>query len=338
MIFAASLCFLLKILIEVMIVLNKNDVAKLLTLDMCMELVAKGLKALSRGDAVNPLRPIMWLPDRRGLMGVMPAYQGGEPEALGVKVLTIFPGNHGGDINSHQGGVLMFDADNGSPTAFIDAGEVTAIRTAAASGVATQLLAREDAGDLAILGAGVLARTHLEAMRIARNIRRVRIWNRTPERAKAFADQNDIEAVESVAEAVRGADIICTLTGASEPVVRGRWIAPGAHINAVGSSTSTARELDTETVVNSRFFVDRRESALHEAGDFLVPKREGIIGDDHIVGELGEVLLGQIVGRQNAKEITLFKSLGLGIEDVVSGEYLYQQAVAKGVGTQVDFG
>ena len=175
-------------------------------------------------------------------------------------------------------------------------------------------------------------------MREARDIRRVRIWNRTFERAKAFADQYNVEVVETVEEAVSGADIICTLTGSPDPIMRADWFAPGVHINAVGSSTPTARELDTETVAKSRLFVDRRESTLNEAGDFLIAKGEGAIGDDHIVGEIGDVLLGRVEGRQTLEDMTLFKSLGIGIEDVVSGEYLYEQGVAEGIGTWVDFG
>lgn len=321
-----------------MLVLNKADVKQLLPMGVCMDLVAEGLKALSQDEGLNPLRPMMWLPDKRGLLGLMPAYVSGEKEALGVKVFSIFPGNHGGELDSHQGGVLMFDSENGSLRALIDAGEVTGIRTAAASGVATQLLAREDAGDLAILGAGVQSHSHLEAMREVRNIRRVRIWNRTFERAQAFADQHDVEAMATVEEAVSGADIICTLTGSPDPIVRAEWLEPGVHINAVGSSTPNARELDTEIVVRSRLFVDRLESTLNEAGDFLIPKGEGAIADDHIVGEIGDVLLGRAEGRQTLEDVTLFKSLGIGVEDVVSGNYLYERGMAEGIGTRMDFG
>lgn len=322
------------------LILNRADVAKLLPMDVCMDLMAEGLQALGKGDALNPLRHMMWLPDRRGLLGLMPAYVGGR-EALGLKVISIFPENT--EYDSHQGGVLLFDAEHGCLRALIEAGEVTAVRTAAASGVATRLLAREDAGDLVLLGAGVQARTHLEAMRVARDIRRVRVWNRTDERARAFAKQEserqgvEIEPMGSVQEAVDGADLICTLTAAPDPILMGDWIAPGAHINAVGSSVPTARELDTAAIVKSRLFVDRRESTVNEAGDFLIPKQEGAIGDDHIVGEIGEILLEQIEGRMSGEEVTLFKSLGLAVEDVVPAHYLYHRAVEERVGTWVEF-
>jgi ornithine cyclodeaminase len=206
--------------------------------------------------------------------------------------------------------------------AIVDASEITAIRTAATSAVATKLLAREGASDLAILGSGVQARTHLEAMLLARRIQRVRLWSPNPDHARRFAERETqrhgikVEAKGTAKEAVAEADIICTTTAAREPVLMGKWIAPGAHVNAVGSSVPFTRELDTAAVVKARLFVDRRESTVNEAGDFLFPKKEGAIGDDHIQGEIGEILLGQVVGRASAAEITLFKSLGLAVEDL----------------------
>jgi ornithine cyclodeaminase len=181
-------------------------------------------------------------------------------------------------------------------------------------------------------------------MLLARKIRRVRVWSRTLDHAQAFAQRESerhniqVEPIATAREAVEGADIICTTTAAREPVLMGDWLAPGAHINAVGSSVSSARELDTAAVVKSRLFVDRRESTLNEAGDFLIPKKEGVIGDDHIQGEIGEVLLGQVAGRKSPEEITLFKSLGLAVEDVASAQHIYQKAAAKGAGTWIEFG
>ncbi|MBZ0287083.1 MAG: ornithine cyclodeaminase family protein, partial [Anaerolineae bacterium] len=230
------------------------------------------------------------------------------------------------------------------PLALIEAGAITAIRTAAVSGVATRLLARKDAGDLAILGSGVQARTHLEAMCVARQLRRVRVWSRNFDHAKAFADQEsaracvEIEPVETVESAVQGADLICTTTGAHEPIIRGEWVADGTHLNVVGASLPVARETDTALMVKSRLFVDRRESTLNEAGDFLIPKGEGAIGDGHIQAELGEVLLAQNAGRRGADEITLFKSLGLAIEDLASAQVIHSRAIARGVGVKVEFG
>ncbi|MGQ0601104.1 MAG: ornithine cyclodeaminase family protein, partial [Anaerolineales bacterium] len=201
-----------------------------------------------------------------------------------------------------------------------------------------------NADDLAILGAGVQARTHLEAMLLARSIRRVRLWSRDPEHARQFAERESqrhnmsVEPMATAREAVTGADLICTTTSAKEPVLLGEWLAPGAHINAVGSSVPFTRELDTAAMVKSKLFVDRRESTLNEAGDFLFPKKEGAITDDHIRGELGELLLGKMNGRESADEITLFKSLGLAVEDLASAHHIYQRAMERGIGVAVELG
>jgi ornithine cyclodeaminase len=239
---------------------------------------------------------------------------------------------------------MLFDAAVGRPLAIVDATVITAIRTAAVSGVATKLLARPEAADLAILGSGTQARTHLAAMLLARPIRRVRVWSRTPAHAARFAEAEGgrhgrvIEATGSARDAVDGADLICTTTASPEPILEGAWLGPGAHINAVGSSVPVARELDTDAVVRSRLFVDRRESALNEAGDFLFPKKEGAVSDAHIQGEIGELLLGSVAGRTSPDQITLFKSLGLAIEDLAAAHHVYTRAQSEGVGTRVPLG
>jgi ornithine cyclodeaminase len=212
------------------------------------------------------------------------------------------------------------------------------------SGVATRALAREDAGDLALLGTGVQALTHLEAMLLARPIRRVRAWSRQPENVAAFADSArarfgvDVEAAASAQEAVAGADLICTVTSSREPVLKGEWIAAGAHVNAVGASQRTARELDGEAVRRASLFVDRRESALNEAGDFLLARAEGAVDDTHIRAEIGQVLSGAAPGRRSAEEITLFKSLGLAVEDVAAARHIHAAAERAGAGTRVELG
>jgi ornithine cyclodeaminase len=305
-----------------------------------MDVMAEALKTLARGEAILPLRPVMWLPERVGALGMMPGYLG-DIERMGLKIVSVVPGNHGTEYDSHIGAVLLYETKHGQLLAIIDASEITAIRTAAVSGVATRLLAREDASDLAILGSGVQARSHLKAMRIARNIRRVRVWSRNPDHAQQFgARESQAHGIPmfTVPEAVAGADIICTTTSAPEPVLNGEWITAGAHVNAVGSSVPFTRELDTAAVVNSRLFVDRRESTVNEAGDFLFPKKEGAIGDDHILGEIGEILLGKVKGRQSADEVTVFKSLGLAVEDIASAQHIYAKAVEKGMGTAVELG
>jgi alanine dehydrogenase len=322
---------------------NQADVPALLPMGECVDVMAKALAGLARGEVLMPLRSVMWLPERVGALGTMPAYAG-DRNVMGLKVISVFPGNHGTEFDSHQGAIMLFETKNGRPLAIVDATSVTAIRTAAVSGVATRLLAREGAGDLAILGSGTQARVHLEAMRLVRPIRRVRVWSRNRDHAALFAAREGqrhgltVETSATAQDAVADADVICTTTSSAEPVLKGEWIAPGAHINAVGSSVPFARELDTTAVVRSRLFVDRRESTVNEAGDFLFPKKEGVIGDDHIQGEIGEVLIGRVPGRRSADEITLFKSLGLAIEDVASAHHVYTKALESGRGTRIALG
>jgi len=325
------------------LIVNHHEVNKWLPMGECMDVMAQTLIMLSRGRTVNPLRHAMWLPDKTGLIGMMPAYLG-DTEVMGLKAISVFPGNHPTDFDSHQGTVMLFETKNGRLLAMMDASKITAIRTAAVSGVATRLLAREDASDLAILGSGVQAATHLEAMQVARKITGVRVWSQHFDHAKKFAIQASaghsipISAFDTVQEAVNGADIICTVTSATEPILQGDWISPGTHINAVGSSVAFSRELDTAAVVNAKLFVDRKESALAEAGDFIFPQKEGVIGDSHIRGEIGDILLGKTGGRTAPEEITLFKSLGLAAEDVASAHYIYQKLLNQNEGKWVEFG
>ena len=325
------------------LILTQVQVRSLLPMDRCVELVAEALSSLARDEATNPLRWAVHLPADRGLLGMMPGYVAAPP-ALGMKALAVFPRNHGTEFDSHQGVVLLFNIDNGTPIAILEASAITAIRTAAASGVATDLLARQDAGDVAILGSGVQARSHLEAMLLQREVRRVRVYSPTEEHRMRFAEEEskrhgiDVEPAPSAQSAVAEADIICTTTSSRKPVLRGEWLAAGAHVNAVGACVPSARELDTAAVVGARLFVDRRESALNEAGDFLVPKSEGVIGDDHIKGEIGELLTGQAKGRSNRQEITIFKSLGIAVMDLVSAHYVVAAAREKGVGTDIELG
>lgn len=325
------------------LVVSRSEVRRLLPMERCIELMAEALAALGRGEAENPLRWPMRVADGRGVLGLMPGCMA-RPPALGLKIVSIFPHNHGTPYDSHQGVVVLFDPDHGFPTAILDASEITAIRTAAVSGLATRLLARDDASDLAILGSGVQARTHLEAMRAVRDVRRVRVWSPTKAHQQRFAEAESrrhaipVEAVDSPREAALGADLICTVTAAREPVLRGEWIAPGAHVNAAGASVATARELDTRAVAEALLYVDRRESAENEAGDFLIPKREGAIGDDHIRGEIGEILLGQVRGRTAPEDVTLFKSLGLAVEDLRAAHYVVRRARDEGLGTEVEIG
>ncbi len=326
------------------LIVNQSEVRQLMPMNACMDIMETALVTLGKGQGVNPLRWATFLPEEvGGLIGMMPAYLA-DPPSMGLKAVTVMPGNHGTPYDAHQGAVLLFETEYGCLRAMMDATEITGIRTGAVSGVATRLLARDDADDVAILGSGVQASSHLAAMLVARTARRVRVWSRSDDNANAFSEREssrhgiEIEVMPSAKEAVEGADIICTTTSAREPVLMGEWLSPGAHINAAGSSIKSTRELDTDAVVRSRLYVDRRESTLNEAGDFLFPKQEGAVTDDHIQGELGEILLHQVTGRQSSDEITLYKSLGLGVEDIASAHYIYEKAVEQDLGTWLDWG
>ena len=324
------------------LVVNRQEVQRSLSMRECVEAMADVLMKLGRGHALNPLRSLMWLPDKTGLIGMMPACLE-DVAVMGVKAISVFPANPKTGHDTHQGAVLLFETKNGRLLAMLDAGMITALRTAAVSGAATRLLARRDAKSLALLGSGMQATTHLEAMCIVREIKRVRVWSRNLDHARDFAERETacrslaIEPVETAAQAVDGADIICTATSATEPVLKGDWIAPGSHINAVGACVPSARELDTAAVARSRLFVDCLESTRNEAGDFLLPRREGAIGDDHILGELGDLLLGRIQGRNSPEEVTLFKSLGLAVEDIAAAHHLYRKLSKQNDGTWIEF-
>jgi ornithine cyclodeaminase/alanine dehydrogenase-like protein (mu-crystallin family) len=326
-----------------MLILNQQQVAKLLPISECIELMAEALGSLARGEVYQPLRTIVRPPDARGLLGLMPAYRGGAQGAFGLKAICVFPGNPALGKDAHQGTVMLFSQETGEPLALMNASQITAIRTAAASAVATRLLAREDAAELGIIGAGVQARTHLVALGCVRSIRRARIACRNIDHAQQLVrEMRDrvsfpIEPVAANEAAVRDADIVVTATSANEPVLKREWIAGGAHINAIGTHSPQSREIDTETMAAARIYTDRRESILNEAGDYILAAQEGAITPDSIVAEIGELVMGTKSGRTSSTEITLFKSLGLAIEDVVCAEYLFRKATAENVGTWVDF-
>jgi ornithine cyclodeaminase/alanine dehydrogenase-like protein (mu-crystallin family) len=322
------------------LVIDAPTVRRLLSMARCIEVMEEALSALARGEAMNPLRSILGLPFGGSALAVMPGAQL-QPPVFGVKVISVFPQNREAGLETHQGVVLLFEAEHGRPVALVDASEVTALRTAAVSGVATRALALPDADDLAILGSGTQARAHLDAMLAVRPVRRVRAWSPTRERLEAFAAQASerhgipVETVADPRAAVDGATLICTVSGAREPLVRGEWLAPGVHINAVGSALPGARELDGEVLRRARLFVDRRESALNESGDVLLAMAEGAIGPDHILAELGEVLIGTAKGRTGPEDVTLFKSLGLAVEDVATARAVLDEARRQGAGTSI---
>jgi len=325
------------------LILSHDEVVELLPMKECIALMREALIKLASGEVHQPLRTIVRPPDAAGVMGLMPSYVGGGEAAYGLKTVCIFPSNPAKGKDAHQGAVLLFSAETGELLALMNASAITAIRTAAVSAVATELLAREDARELAIVGAGVQARTHLKAIAEVRPIKRCRVASRSIEHARRFADEMRgsvpfaIEAMESVQSAIDGADVIATVTNSKEPVLQREWISAGVHLNVVGSSTPHAREIDTATIASSALFVDRRESTLNEAGDYLSAMREGAIGPEHIRAELGEILTGQKPGRTSPEEITLFKSLGLAVEDLAAANYLYRKAARLNAGVWVEF-
>ena len=277
------------------------------------------LRALARGELHQPLRFVTRPPGAQNLMGFMPAHRSGDRSTWSLKEIVIAPGNSARGLDAHQGAVLLHDGETGELQAILNASPITEIRTAAVSAVATRALARPEAQTVAIIGAGVQARSHAEAMRAVLGDVEIRSWSRR--------DGGTAEAV------LAGADVVCTCTSAHEPVLRREWLAPGTHVNAVGSSLPSVRELDTETMVACSLFVDRRESTLNESGDLLLAG----LGEDHIRAELGEVLTGAHPGRADAEELTVFKSLGLAVEDLAAAELIVRKAREEGAGTEVEF-
>jgi len=321
-----------------LLILNEHEVVELLDMPGCMAAMEQALVSLARGEFHLPLRPVVRPPGERHLLGLMPTYRSGERPLYALKTVAIFPDNPSRGLDPHQGTVTLYDGTTGQVLAVMNASPITAIRTAAVSGLATRALAREDARVLAIVGAGHQARPHVAAMLEARRFEEIRISARTRESAERLAAEwPAARAVAGNEEAVRGAHVICTVTQSAEPVLRADWLAPGAHVNAVGACFPHTRELDTETVVRSSFFTDRRESCENEAGDYVIPLREGAISNGHIKAELGEVLAGIARGRTADDELTVFESLGLAVEDLAAAEYLLRRAEDTGKGTTVEF-
>jgi ornithine cyclodeaminase len=335
------------------LVLSHRDVLAALSPGACAEAMAAVLAGHARGETFMPLRSVMMPPGAAGFMGLMPGWRGrpgGGAAAFALKAVCIMPGNPGRGLDAHQGLVTLFDGETGVPTAILDASAVTAVRTAAVTAVATAALARGDARTLAVLGAGTQARAHLRALAGVREFEQVRVYAPTRAHARAVVQEmagelpgqagtprEELSVAASAEEAVRGADVVVTVTNAREPVLRHAWLKPGAHVSAVGASTPQARELDTDTVAASALFCDSRESLRHEAGEFRLALAEGkIAGEEHVRAELGEVLAGTAPGRRDPAELTLFRSLGLAIEDLAAAESAVAAATARGIGTEVE--
>jgi ornithine cyclodeaminase/alanine dehydrogenase-like protein (mu-crystallin family) len=309
--------------------IDREEVARRLTYDACIPIVRNAMIAFSRGETKQLLRSIIPLSDGR-MFGVMPGAMGAHAP-FGAKLISVFPQNFALGKQSHQGLVILFDPETGAPVCVLHAGEITAIRTAAASAVASDALARTDARRLAILGYGEQAASHARAIGKVRNLASIVVWGRSSDRAQAFAQRMraelgvSISTARSVEEAVAQADIVCTLTSATEPILKGEWVRPGTHVNVVGSGFAGPAEVDNDLVVRSRFIADSREGVLKQGSEFLRAKAAGLVGDDHIVAEIGQVLAGEIPGRRSAEEITVYKSLGHIVQDLASAWALYSE-------------
>ena len=325
-----------------LLIVASADVRRALPMADCIEAVERAMRAVSRGDSEVPLRTIMTLPGGRTFFGAMPGYLG-DPRGLGAKILTVYPENPKSGLPSHVGLVVLFDTDTGMPVAVMDAAQITALRTAAASAVATRALARQGAAHLAILGTGEQASTHLEAIAKVRALQTVRVWGRSRDKAAEFAEQErghsavHVEVSKSARDAVSGADIVCTVTGAREPILNGAWLSPGTHVNLVGASQLSAREADDDLVARSRFFVDSRVSARAEAGELRHAIDAGCVTDAHVLGEIGEVLNGTVGGRAGDSDVTVYKSLGIAAQDLAAARVIWDRAARADIGVRVPF-
>jgi len=322
-----------------LLVLAGHHVRELLPYDECADVMCHALADLANGAIQQPLRMIVSPEGAAGIMALMPAYATGT--AYGLKAICVTPGNPAIGKDSHQGAVLLFAADTGEPLALVNASVVTEIRTAATSAVATGLLARPGAAELAIVGTGVQAQAHARALAATRPLTGIRITGRDQARAREVAAALAAElglpvtAHAAARDAIEGADIVVTATTSPEPVLSRAWLATGAHVNAVGAYAPGTREIDTATMAEAALFADRRESVQNEAGDYLLARAEGV--DNPVRAELGELLTGAAPGRAGNDEITLFESLGLAAEDLAAASYVYDKATRLGAGTVADF-
>jgi ornithine cyclodeaminase len=322
------------------LLLTEADVARCLDMRSLIPLMRETLGRFSAGQCVQPVRTSLRIKPVGGFYGVMPAHvpgTNGEPGAFGLKSVCFFPSNDALGLHTHMAQILLLDPANGALAAILDGRLITEMRTAAVSAVSVDILARKGPSVLAILGSGVQARSHLEAIACVRELTHVRVWSRRHEHAAGFASAMrgkvacPISAAPTVADAVKGANVVVTATSATDPVLPGALLEPGMHLAVVGSSSARMRELDAAAVKRCRVWVDSREAAPVEAGDIVIAIKEGAIGPEHVLGELGDLVNGS-PGRKNDREITMFKSLGLAVEDIASARLALERARALGVG------
>jgi alanine dehydrogenase len=327
-----------------LLLLTHQDVKQAVSMAQAIEAVKRAFAQLSSGQANVPLRTQLSVPRHKGVTLFMPAYLE-QTDSLALKIVSVFPDNARRDLPTIHALVIVVDAATGQPIAALDGTYLTALRTGAASGAATDLLARPDAQQVAIFGAGTQGRTQLQAVCEARPITRVRVYDPVRPRAQQYVEEmkqqgggipSDIAAANSPADAVADADIICTATTSSIPVFDDRHLKPGVHINGIGSYTPEMQEIDPATVVRAKTVVGSRSACLAEAGDLIIPLRKGLISEDHIHAELGEVVLGSKTGREDPGEVTFFKSVGNAVQDVAVARLALASAAEKGLGTTID--
>ena len=324
-----------------MLIINAEETRQLLSMPDCIDAMAKAMIATSRQSILIPPRTLFYLQDNSGFFAVMPGASQ-ELQAYGAKVVSYHGSNASRSRPPIQGFVTLFDHQTGEPRAIIDGGIITNIRTAAASGLATRSLARGDSRSCGLLGAGALADMHIEAMCEVRPIERFVIWARNFDQARALADRHSnrkgvtFQATRDPREAA-ACDVICTLTASPDPVLHGRWVKPGAHINLVGAHSLGSREADTELIQKSRIYVDSLESTKNEGGDIMIPVQEGALDENRIMGEIGQLLSGEIEGRKDGHDITEYNSLGITAQDMYAALHVLNEAIRLDMGTQVDF-
>lgn len=315
----------------------RSDVERLLPVSACVDVMRHAMTATSERNVTLPIRQFMPIPHAPGKLAIMPGTMA-DPACFGIKLVCKYDRPRGDALGTHVGMVMLFDSAKGVPLAMIEGSSLTAIRTSAASAVATDVLARKDATRLSIIGNGEQAARHVHAMRAVRNIDHVTIWGRDPARAETFARQMADETGLAVttaatsAGAIVGADIVCTTTSAKEPVVEGRVLEPGMHINLVGSAIPTTAEVDAAAVQRSRFYVDYHDAAMAAAGELLQAIEAGVVGESHVIGEIGDVLLGHAEGRQTATDITMYKSLGVAAQDLAAAYAIWKKAELEDAG------
>jgi ornithine cyclodeaminase len=320
--------------------LTEDHVKSLLSMAELIGAMEAAVARFSAGEVLQPVRTVLMVGPTRAYFGLMPAYIE-QPQRLGAKLVTVFNENHARGLPSHLATILLLDPETGALIALMDGRYITESRTAAVSAVSVRHLAPANASTMAIIGSGVQARSHLEAYTVVRGLQSVRVWSPNARRRARFVDEMTphvparLEACESAQQAVEGADLVVLVTSSPTPVIEDAWIAPGAHVVSVGACRPDQREMPPQLVARSRLFVDSRAAALVESGDVVLGMREQRFDASHVVGELGEIVLGRVPGRTDDKQITVFKSLGMAVEDVVCADLVFRKALETGAGTEL---